>query len=330
MCSEVLWKAIIGAGELVRTLSELHLVNNDPDVTRAILYVAHNHPDVSGMLTGSDRNGGSSSNDMDVDWDRDRESSQRREAGGHHYGDEGRSSGAASDRQLLITFETEDEKHKTSTQHDEEMMLFGGQWVPKSQLPQTAAPKPSENVDRHIRTAGSSKTDDTEEERKSGLLASFAPFRDIPEKVGSFLGSPGAAISTMLSPTAPTRADVHKVDPSLMVPSAEKTALKCGACARQPNSNNAEWFVQLPCSHYSCISCFNSRVQKTHDTSCSNCSKTFELPTPANKSQFLFCPDPKGESYVLNPKDNVRSELEYYRMYKIQYSNEFNVNNLYL
>ena len=49
----MLWRALLSSGELLRSLKVLHLVNNDPDVTRAILREAHS-PDISSLLTQCD------------------------------------------------------------------------------------------------------------------------------------------------------------------------------------------------------------------------------------------------------------------------------------
>ena len=299
VCSEVLWQTILGEVDLLRTLAVLHLVNNDGDVTRAILQAAHS-PHIRDLLSPCDPDGRFSPTPTRTP--RDRETEQEREAGASSNWDRrsrsppGRGLYPDSGGALLTTFEPGNDEKRSSKMPEEELVLHGGKWVPKSQLPTPVATKTAEPVEREIRLASSGKPSEPADEPRS-----FNPL----ELAGSVASSIGIALtgSGFTDPSAqPTRTELRKVESTVVVASGPTTSLVCARCKREPEAKSTEWFVQPPCNHFFCLACFNEHVQRTRDTKCPLCSQAFELPTPANKDDFNFCSNATGLSFVLNSK----------------------------
>ena len=304
----MLWRALLSSGELLRSLKVLHLVNNDPDVTRAILREAHS-PDISSMLTQCDSSptGTDTYRDREMDWQSE-DSGRARGTGGSGSFSNSHSS-SKRDGSLLATFDVVSEKKPPSSVPEEELVLVAGQWVPRSKLPPPTSPKPSkapEPVAREIRLAGSDSPSDAQLSKPGDRGDDTkTPFSSVSNVFGSLVETTSSAIGSLkLHPSFPSSEQqpiqVRRVESTLVV-SSGSTKLACAACEREPNRQTSEWFVQLPCSHNFCIKCFNEHVNRTRDSRCSSCSHEFELPSRANKADFLFLQNPKGDSSVLNP-----------------------------
>ena len=293
VCSAVLWHTILSNGELLRNLKELHLVNNDPDVTRAILQEAHSS-DISPMLTRCDSSSTGADTARDRGMDCQPEDAGRARSTGGDGSFSNSHSSKKSDGSMLTTFDPLFEKKPPNSMPEEEEVLVGGQWVPRSKVPLSTSLKSSnapEAVERETRLAGSDSPSDAQRS-KAGDRA------DDKKTLSSFTIYPSFGSSEQ----QPTQ--FRKDQSTGVVASGSTTKLACANCAREPNRQTSEWFVQLPCAHNFCLKCFNEHVNRTHTSKCSRCPREFELPSPANKGDFLFLPNPKGDSFVFNPNDH--------------------------